>query len=195
MARLIAIDKALHIQHLLLKKTNAKRVKLTEPGKGIVSVAASQALLSPDSAGGLTLTQKVQNSGPQETVEQLFRMDAPDPTGHTRIIANREFNKEQVAADMEISTADVIFAQQLSRASGVSGAVCPTRGPMLRELQSGLSEAIEDKADTFSDGTALRIATWSSRAYSASLPVFSAVEVPHNLREAVRTGAMQDSTP
>ena len=95
---------------MLLKKTSVKRIKLIETGKGIVSAAASQALLSPDSAGGLTLTHKVQNSGPQETVEQLFRMDAPDPTGCTRIIANREFNKEQVAADMEISTADVTFA-------------------------------------------------------------------------------------
>ena len=32
-ARLIAIDKAVYIQHLLLKKTNVKRVKLNEPGK------------------------------------------------------------------------------------------------------------------------------------------------------------------
>ena len=195
MARVIAIEKALHIQQSLLKKTNVKRIKLTEPGKGIVSAAASQALLSPDSAGGLTLTRKVQTLGPQKTVEQLFCMDAPEPTGHTRIITNSVFNKEQVAAEMDISKADVTFAQQLSRASGVSGAVCPERGPILREMQMGLSEAIDDKADTFSEGTALRIATWSSRAYSASLYVFPAVEVPHNLREAVRTGAIAGLHP
>jgi len=96
---------------------------------------------------------------------------------------------------MDISKADVTHAQQLSRASGVTGAVCPARAPILRGLQSGLSEAIEDKADTFTDVSSLRISTWSSRAYSASHAVFHAVEVPNNLRETIRTGALAGLHP
>jgi len=195
-ARAIAQGKALHIQQLLLKKASVKKIKLNEPGKGLLSAVASQALLSTDSDGGLKLVRKVQSLGPQVVVEQLFCMEAPEPTLGTQAISNGFLSKEQVAAKMDISKADVTHAHQLSRAPGVTGAVCPERGPMLRELQTGLSEAIEDKADTFTGGSSLRISTWSSRAYSASpAAVFQAVEVPHNLREIIRTGTLAGLHP
>lgn len=125
--------------------------------------------------------------------EQLFSMEAPESTRGTQDISKVVFNKDQVAAKLDISKDDVAHAHRLSRALGVAGAVCPERGPMLREMQTGLSEAIEVTADTFTEGTSLRIATWSSRAQTVSLSVFPAVEVPNNLREIIRTGASRTS--
>jgi len=190
MARPIAINKALHIQTLFRNKPSVKRVKLAEAGKGMLGAAAIQSLLSPESAAGLALTHKVQESGPQSVVEQLFVMKVPESTWSTQNLVNTDFNEEQVAAKLGINKTDVTFAQQLSRASGVPGAVCPDRGHVLREMQSGLTDAIGEKADTFAEGSSLRIETWPSRAHSASPSVFSAVEVPQSVCETIRTGAL-----
>ena len=160
LARPIAINKAIYIQTLFRNKPSVKRVKLAEAGKGMLGAAAIQSLLSPESAAGLALTHKVQESGPQSVVEQLFVMKAPESTWGTQNLVNPVFNKEQVAANLGINKTDVTFAQQLSRASGVPGAVCPDRGHALREMQSGLTDAIGEKADTFAEGSSLRIEPW-----------------------------------
>ena len=201
LARPIAINKAIYIQTLFRNKPSVKRVKLAEAGKGMLGAAATQSLLSPESAAGLALTHKVQESGPQSVVEQLFVMKAPESTWGTQNLVNPAFNKEQVAANLGINKTDVTFAQQLSRASGVPGAVCPDRGHVLREMQSGLTDAIGEKADTFAEGSSLRIETWPSRAYSASPSVFSAVETcaakrlrDHSDRSLSRTPPFRNSS-